>query len=77
MIRHLHLSWATVLRRAAVVVIDIVWWGRTNEGTRDVVKDTARRDPVLPRQAMRNDRSGSLKGVASTDTHLVDDENGW
>lgn len=26
---------------------------------------------------MRNDRSGSLKGVASTDAHLVDDENGW
>jgi hypothetical protein len=26
---------------------------------------------------MRNDRSGRLKGVASTDTHLVDDEKGW
>ena len=26
---------------------------------------------------MRNDRSDRLKGVESTDTHLVDDEKGW
>jgi len=64
------------LRRGAVTAIAISRRLVTVERTCYIVEHAVQQDPVLPKDVVGQVVDNGCEGVMSTDTHLVDDEDG-